>query len=126
MLSVVLLSGSSAERTRAAVEALLPQCQDVGAQLLVIASGLSGEVQGMLRGSTGAARWVLAPAGSSMTDMRVLAVSECTGDIVAFVDDAQPIPADWIEALMVDTDLRVPQPVTAAAGDDVVDTASFK
>jgi hypothetical protein len=61
-----------------------------------------------------------------MTDMRVLAVSECTGDIVAFVDDAQPIPADWIEALMVDTDLRVPQPVTAAAGDDVVDTASFK
>lgn len=123
-VSVVLVAQSDTERARGAVEALLPQCARIAAELVVVTRSPADLAQ--LARSNPAIRLVGAPAESTVAHMRVLAAAECAGDILAFIDDQLPIPADWINALTTDTGTGGVESGGGPAPEAIADTASAK
>jgi hypothetical protein len=99
-LTVVLLSSGDTGALGAAVAALQRQCTATACELVIARTATPGEAAALTRAYP-FARIVAAPPGSSDEDLRVLAMSEAGGDIIAFTSDRVVVPERWIEALRV-------------------------
>jgi hypothetical protein len=99
----------------AALALLGEHCVRRGDELIVVCSRPYPELR---LGSLGrAAQRIVAPEGSTHAQLRVLGMSNATGDIVAMVDDPTVIDAAWLDHLrgrgktVVDIEVTAPVPV---------------
>lgn len=108
-VSVVVASNRSAGLLHACLESLLPQCQRVGAELIVVRAGDEAEIAHVLRGYP-SVRVLYAPARSTIPELRGAGMTAALGDIVALTEDHCVVSSRWIETLVR----------SAAEGADVV------
>jgi hypothetical protein len=99
-LTVVLLSSGEIARLGAAVAALQNQCTAAACELVIARAAAPGEASALTRAYP-FARVVAAPPGTAEGELRVLAMSEAGGDIVAFTSDRVIVPEGWLEAFQV-------------------------
>jgi hypothetical protein len=97
-LSVIVASRLDRSDLEACLEALLPSCASVGAEVVVVRTGTSSEVTSLAR-VHGAARFVQAPHDATMRQLRGIGMAEATGDIVAITDEMGATP-HWIGLLL--------------------------
>ena len=99
-VSVVLATQKRRADLDEALPALASLCAQIGAELVVI----GGDVDPPFgRPVSRLARYVQASADASLSQMRELAMSQCTGDLVVFLDDAAASHRSWIERVRAST-----------------------
>jgi Glycosyl transferase family 2 len=97
-ISVVIASNRDAGLLAACLESIVPQCTRLGAELLVVRAGELEEIATLIR-ATPAARFMAAPVGATIPQLRGLGMSEAGGDIVALTEDHCVADPHWLEAL---------------------------
>lgn len=109
-LSVVLAT----QRTRSDLGDALPPlavlCAQLGAELLVVGAD---PLVPLSRPASRHVRYVSAPAEMSTSQMRELAMSQCTGDIVVLLDDSLGSDRSWVERVRASA-----RRVAGRSGDD--------
>ncbi|HJU69412.1 MAG TPA: hypothetical protein VJ650_14320 [Gemmatimonadaceae bacterium] len=93
-LSVVLATHGMRSDLGDALPPLAVLCAQLGAELLVIGADIQIPLG---RSASRHVRYVSAPAGASTSQMRELAMSQCTGDIVVLLDDSADSDRSWVE-----------------------------
>jgi glycosyltransferase involved in cell wall biosynthesis len=97
-ISVVIASHREVALLDACLASIVPQCTRIGAELIVARAGEPDDVAGLARANP-AARFVAAPAGATIPQLRGLGMAEATGDIVALTEDHCIADPHWLEAL---------------------------
>jgi hypothetical protein len=98
-VSVVVASNRPSALLAACLEPLIGQCRRAGAELIVARAADSENVDATLRAFPGA-RLVVAPAGSSVPQLRAAGMSSAHGDIVALTEDACIADPHWVATLV--------------------------
>ena len=93
-LSVVLATRKTRSDLGDALPPVAVLCAQLGAELLVI--GADAQVP-LGRPGNRHVRYVSAPAETSTSKMRELAMSQCTGDIVVLLDDSLDSDRSWVD-----------------------------
>lgn len=93
-LSVVLATQKTRSELGGALPPLAVLCAQLGAELLVI--GADAHVP-LGRPASRHVQYMSAPADTSTSQMRELAMSQCTGDIVVLLDDSLGFQRSWLE-----------------------------
>jgi hypothetical protein len=93
-LSVVLATQKTRSDLGGALPSLAILCAQLGAELLVI--GADAHVP-LGRPASRHVQYMSAPADTSTSRMRELAMSQCTGDIVVLLDDSPGSHRSWVE-----------------------------
>lgn len=128
-LSVVVPTTAPWPELQGCLDALLPQAEALGAEVIVADSDGHGVPDDLLR-ATPFLVHLHAPRGASVFDLRSLGVASATGDVVAITEDhCRPAP-DWC-ARLVDAfasnpaALGVAGAVTNGTRDRLIDRANY-
>jgi hypothetical protein len=109
-LSVVLATQKTRSDLGDALPPLAVLCAQLGAELLVI--GADAQVP-LGRPASRHVRYMSALADMSTSQMRELAMSQCTGDIVVLLDDSLGSHSSWVERVRASA-----RRVVGRSGDD--------
>lgn len=99
-LSVVVASQSARPVLEACLRALVAPCRARGIEVVVARACGVEEFQG-LQEAWPAVLWMPAADGATGTTLRVAGLSAADGDIVALVDDRDPLDEPWVAELAV-------------------------
>jgi hypothetical protein len=80
------------------LDRVLPVALSQGVEVLVVRADAPARLAELARMYTGV-RFVVAPQGSSRTDLLSLGMSETSGNVVALTDDDGLTQEDWVEVL---------------------------
>jgi protoporphyrinogen oxidase len=108
-MSVVIAARGAEPDLEALVGALLPECEELGAEVVVARACSQDELQ-RLAERVPYVRWVQCDASSTRFDLRSAGMADAEGDIVAFVDDDRPVTAERLAHLRT-----LVQPVNGSA-----------
>lgn len=97
-VSVVVTSIRSPSLLEASLEALLPQCVDRGAEVIVARADSPAELADLARRFPNV-RVAAAPAGSDIPRLRGTGMLLAAGDLVAVTEDHCLVQPGWLEAL---------------------------
>lgn len=97
-VSAAIASFREPRLLRACIESLVPQCERMGAEIVVARAGDSAEILALQRDFP-AVRVVAAPAGSSIPVLRGIALASASGSIVALTEDHCVATPEWLERL---------------------------
>lgn len=98
-VGLVLLSVGPVSALEEALSAVLPSCRTYGVTLLV--ARVPGPADGLLPVAAGSGVEVfIAAEGTSEADLRRMAISRLTADIVTFVQDSRASEFPWADLLL--------------------------
>jgi GT2 family glycosyltransferase len=97
-ISVVVASLGEPEVLEACLDALLPQCRTVDAELVVARRAAAGQLD-ELAIAYPTVRFVAAPSDATTADLRVAGMAEAEGDIVALTEDHRIVAPGWLTQL---------------------------
>ncbi len=98
VVSVVVASFRAEKLLNSCLDSLLQQCADLGAELLVARAGTVGLAPLQERWPT--VRFIAAPAGSSIPELRGIGLEAALGDVVALTEDHCVASPDWLRVLV--------------------------
>ena len=98
-VTVVVASHRDVELLAQCLATLVPQCQRLGAELIVARAAADGEREA-LAARWPAVRFVAAPPGSDTPRLRGVGMAAATGDIVALTEDHCVADDRWVESLV--------------------------
>lgn len=97
-LSLVIASTHDRDLLERGLDRMLPIAASHGAEVLVVRADPPAKLAELARVYTGV-RFVVAPQGSSRTDLLSLGMAESSGHVVALTDDGRLPVEDWAEVL---------------------------
>jgi len=97
-LSLVVASTMDRTQLEEGLDRVLPVAAAQGVEVLVVRADPPVRMSDLARVYTGV-RFVVAPPGSSRTDLLSLGMSETSGHVVALTDEAGLLQEDWTEVL---------------------------
>ena len=97
-LSLVVASAVDRMQLERALDRALPIALKQGVEVLVVRADSPNRMAELARMYTGV-RFVVAPQGSSRTDLLALGMSETSGNITVLTDDDGLSQEDWVEVL---------------------------
>ncbi|MFQ5745746.1 MAG: glycosyltransferase [Gemmatimonadota bacterium] len=97
-LSAAIASFREARLLRACIGSVLPQCESVGAELVVARAGDPGDLEAW-REEFPTVRFLAAPPGSSIPVLRGVALAAASGAVVALTEDHCVAASGWLERL---------------------------
>jgi hypothetical protein len=95
-ISVQLTSTGQRGRLEERLEQLLPVCERLGAQLVVVRAHTDEELLEM-RARFPGVQFTAAPAGTPIPELRALGMTATEGDVVVFGDDADLTAEDLLD-----------------------------
>ena len=98
-ISVVVASCRERHLLEACLEALLPQCHQVGAEVVVARAAAASQVEDLIRAYPGV-RFVAVPGDTAIPQLRAAGMAEADGDIVALTEDHCVVAPDWLPELV--------------------------
>ncbi len=109
-ISVVVASRAPLDDLDQKVAALIPDCGDLDAEI-VVARACDGDELRWLKSHHPKVRWVDCPAGSSRFELRAAGMADAEGDIVTLLDDDAALAPGRLDHLRT---LRVDEPAEVA------------
>jgi glycosyltransferase involved in cell wall biosynthesis len=97
-VSVIISSRHDRAQLHALLAQLVPQCSRADAQLLVARPGSAGDSAALSKVFPGVS-FVHAPADATDQQLRNLAMTQTSADVVLFADDRRPLERGWVESL---------------------------
>lgn len=97
-ISVVVASRHERHVLEACLEALLPQCRELGAEVVVARAGAASEVAELERAYP-TVRFVVEPTNATIPELRATGMADADGDIVALTEDHCAVAPDWLKAI---------------------------
>lgn len=98
-LSVVVVSFNAPALLAQCVSAIAAQSRPSEVEIVVVADATRAEALDALTPRFPSVRIVRAPASSTVPRMRVLAIEQCRGDIVALLEDDCVVEPGWCDAI---------------------------
>jgi glycosyltransferase involved in cell wall biosynthesis len=118
-LSVVVASGGSAADLDACLRPLLEQARPTRAEVVVARAGDHDEMSALFE-SYPEVRVVAVTGSPTIADLRTAGMRECTGDVVALIDDRRVPGPRWLQEVSVGVD-GLDGSAPAMSGDDTYD-----
>lgn len=109
VLSVVVASDQPESTLDECLNALRVGCAPAGIELLVVRADAPARIASMRRAHSDV-RFVAAPAGSLLEELRSIGANHAGGDIVAIVDDGRPVDEGLVQDLIESADLHSASP----------------
>ena len=97
-LSLVVASTHDRVQLEKGLDRVLPVAARQGVEVLVVRADPPARLAELARIYTGV-RFVVAPPGSSRTDLLALGMAETSGHVIALTDDDGLAQEDWVEVL---------------------------
>ena len=97
-VSVVVASCRSADLVRQAIEHLLPQCRNAGAELIIARSRPAGETDSA--GMYADCQLVECAPATTIPEIRGAGLTAATGDVVLLTEDNCIARADWVQRIV--------------------------
>ena len=94
-VSVVVVSSRRPADLEACLLSLLPGCQALGLEIVVVRAATMGDLE-LLARAYSSVQFITAPPRSSAADLRARGVAEAAGDIVAITEDDGAINDAWL------------------------------
>ncbi|MGI9076811.1 MAG: glycosyltransferase family 2 protein [Gemmatimonadaceae bacterium] len=98
-LTVVIASNGSRSGLEACLASVSAQCARLDAELIVVRAAPGAEIQ-ILGTLHPAVRFLPAPGGTTVPELRSLGMAEANGDIVVFSEDAVVRENRWLAMIM--------------------------
>ena len=98
-VSIVVISTQPVAQLRECVAALVPQCERIMAQLIVVREAPHADLVALSQ-TMPTAHIVEAPSPSTPRDLRALGMAQAAGDIVSFVTDDKVPDSSWVLSLV--------------------------
>jgi GT2 family glycosyltransferase len=97
-ISVVVASCRKLQVLKTCLDALLGQCGQVGAELVVARAATAGQIKKLKRAYP-TVRFVAAPSDATIPELRAAGMAEAEGDIVALTEDHCTVAPHWLAEL---------------------------